>query len=176
MKRSCSRGRTVGPEAGLRSVAEDITGKAKEAAGAVTDNDSLQAEGRAQQDKADAQREIAANETEAEKAHGKAAAAEAEERAPPTTFYPDTSRRCRSRGVRRLWSRGQSTSPLASEATRSPRRRAKAAAQARPMPRSQRSPPQSASYPTAGLCVPRPSRALTSSGLKGARHTQCFRF
>ena len=82
-----------GPEAGLRSGTEDITGKSKEAVGAVTDNDSLHAEGRAQQHKADAQREVAGNETEAEKARSKAAAAEAEERAPPTTFYPDTRRR-----------------------------------------------------------------------------------
>jgi len=69
-----------GPEAGLKGVTEDIKGKAKEAVGAVTDNESLKAEGQAQQDKADAEREVAAREA-AEKARGQAAAAEAEERA-----------------------------------------------------------------------------------------------
>ena len=59
-----------GSEAGLQGVTEDIKGKAKEAVGAVTDNESLKGEGQAQQDKADA-----------EKARGQAAAAEAEERA-----------------------------------------------------------------------------------------------
>jgi uncharacterized protein YjbJ (UPF0337 family) len=70
-----------GPEASLKGVTEDIKGKAKEAVGAVTDNESLKAEGRAQQDKADAEREVAAREADAEKARGQAAAAEAEERA-----------------------------------------------------------------------------------------------
>jgi uncharacterized protein YjbJ (UPF0337 family) len=70
-----------GPEAGLKGVTEDIKGKAKEAVGAVTDNESLKAEGQAQQDKADAEREVAAREADAEKARAQAAAAEAEERA-----------------------------------------------------------------------------------------------
>ncbi len=70
-----------GPEAGLKGVTEDIKGKAKEAVGAVTDNESLKAEGQAQQDKTDAEREVAAREADAEKARGQAAAAEAEERA-----------------------------------------------------------------------------------------------
>ena len=70
-----------GPEAGLKGVTEDIKGKAKEAVGAVTDNESLKAEGQAQQDKADAEREVAAREADAEKARGQAVAAEAEERA-----------------------------------------------------------------------------------------------
>ena len=70
-----------GPEAGLKGVTEDIKGKAKEAVGAVTDNESLKAEGQAQQDKADADHEVAAREADAEKARGQAAAAEAEERA-----------------------------------------------------------------------------------------------
>jgi hypothetical protein len=46
----------------------------------VSDNESLKAEGHAQQDKAGAEREVAAREVEAEKARGQAAAAEAEER------------------------------------------------------------------------------------------------
>jgi len=70
-----------GPEAGLKGVTEDIKGKAKEAVGAVTDNESLKAEGQAQQDKADAEREVAAREADAKKARGQAAAAEADERA-----------------------------------------------------------------------------------------------
>jgi len=68
------------PEAAVKGVTEDVKGKAKEAFGAVTDNESLKAEGQAQQDKADAQRDVAAKEAEAEKARGQAAAAEAEER------------------------------------------------------------------------------------------------
>jgi uncharacterized protein YjbJ (UPF0337 family) len=70
-----------GPEAGLKGVTEDLKGKAKEAVGAVTDNDSLRGEGQAQQNKAEAQREVAAKEAEAEKARTEAAAAEADERA-----------------------------------------------------------------------------------------------
>jgi uncharacterized protein YjbJ (UPF0337 family) len=70
-----------GPEAGVKDVTEDIKGKAKEAVGAVTDNESLKTEGQAQQDKANAEREVAAREAEAEKARGQAAAAAAEERA-----------------------------------------------------------------------------------------------
>ena len=79
--RSAAMADESGPEAGLKGVTEDIKGKAKEAVGAVTDNESLKAEGQAQQDKADAEREVAAREAEAEKARGQAAAAEAEERA-----------------------------------------------------------------------------------------------
>jgi uncharacterized protein YjbJ (UPF0337 family) len=70
-----------GSEAGVKGVTEDIKGKAKEAVGAVTDNESLKTEGQAQQDKANADREVAAKEAEAEKARGQAAAAAAEERA-----------------------------------------------------------------------------------------------
>ena len=66
---------------GQQGMVDKIKGKAKEAVGAVTDNESLKAEGRAQQDKADAEREVAAREADAEKARGQAAAAEADERA-----------------------------------------------------------------------------------------------
>lgn len=68
-----------GPESGVKGVVEDVKGKAKEAAGAVTGNDSLQREGAAQQDKAENQREVAQKEAEAEKARGQAAADEARE-------------------------------------------------------------------------------------------------
>jgi uncharacterized protein YjbJ (UPF0337 family) len=70
-----------GPEAGAKGVAEDIKGKAKEALGAVSGNESLKGEGQAQQDKAAAERDVAAKEAEAEKSRAAAAAAEAEQRA-----------------------------------------------------------------------------------------------
>jgi uncharacterized protein YjbJ (UPF0337 family) len=69
-----------GPEAGVKGVVEDVKGKAKEAAGAVTGNDDLSREGEAQQDKADAQRDVAKKEAEAEAARGSAEAAEAREK------------------------------------------------------------------------------------------------
>jgi uncharacterized protein YjbJ (UPF0337 family) len=70
-----------GPEAGVKSVVEDIKGKAKEAVGSATGNDEMRSEGEAQQRKADAQRDVAAKEAEAEKARAVAQAHEAEERA-----------------------------------------------------------------------------------------------
>lgn len=69
-----------GPEAGAKGVIEEAKGKAKEAAGAVSGRDDLRQEGRAQQEKADSQREVAKKEAEAEKARGKAAMHEAEQR------------------------------------------------------------------------------------------------
>jgi uncharacterized protein YjbJ (UPF0337 family) len=70
-----------GPKAGVEGVAEDVKGRAKEAVGAVTGDESMKQEGQAQQDKADAQRDVAAKEAEAEKARAAASAAEAEQRA-----------------------------------------------------------------------------------------------
>ena len=69
-----------GPEAGVEGVVEDMKGRAKEAAGAVTGDESLKQEGAAQQDKAAAQRDAAAKEAEAEKARTEARAAETEQR------------------------------------------------------------------------------------------------
>jgi uncharacterized protein YjbJ (UPF0337 family) len=69
-----------GPNAGVEGVAEDVKGRAKEAFGAVTGNKSVKQEGEAQQDKAAAQRDVAAKEAEAEKARAQASAAEAEQR------------------------------------------------------------------------------------------------
>ena len=69
-----------GPKAGVEGVAEDMKGRAKEAVGAVSGNESLTQEGQAQQDKAAAQRDVAAKEAEAEKARVQASAAEAEQR------------------------------------------------------------------------------------------------
>ncbi len=74
-------GRESGPEAGAKGVIEDIKGKAKEAAGAVAGNDRLKDEGRAQQDKAASQREVAAKEAQADAARVKAGAYEAEQKA-----------------------------------------------------------------------------------------------
>lgn len=70
-----------GVEAGIKGVVEDVKGKAKEAIATVTGNDSLAREGQAQQDKAEAQREVARKEAEAEKARGQAAVQEARQRA-----------------------------------------------------------------------------------------------
>jgi uncharacterized protein YjbJ (UPF0337 family) len=70
-----------GPEAGAKGIIEDVKGKAKEAAGTITGNDSLKREGSAQQDKAESQREVARKEAEADAARAKAAADEARERA-----------------------------------------------------------------------------------------------
>jgi len=70
----------TGPEAGVKGVVEDVKGKAKEAAGAVTGNQELKREGAAQQDKAEAKREVATKEAEAEKARAEAEAHEAEQR------------------------------------------------------------------------------------------------
>jgi uncharacterized protein YjbJ (UPF0337 family) len=65
-----------GPEEAIKGVVEDVKGKAKEAAGTVTGRDDLTEEGKAQQDKADAQRDAAAKEAEADKARGEAKAEE----------------------------------------------------------------------------------------------------
>jgi uncharacterized protein YjbJ (UPF0337 family) len=70
-----------GPKSGVEGVAEDVKGRAKEAAGAVTGDESMKQEGQAQQNKAAAQRDVAAKEAEAEKARAAASAAEAEQRA-----------------------------------------------------------------------------------------------
>jgi uncharacterized protein YjbJ (UPF0337 family) len=70
-----------GPEAGVKGVVEDVKGRAKEAAGTISGNERLKNEGRAQQDKADAEREVAGKEAEADKARAKAEAKEAEQRA-----------------------------------------------------------------------------------------------
>ena len=69
----------------MSGIVEDLKGKAKEVAGTVTDNDSLREEGKAQQDKADAQRDVAKKEAEAEAARGAAGAAEARQEAAENT-------------------------------------------------------------------------------------------
>lgn len=61
-----------GAKSGLRGILEGIKGKFKEATGAVADKESLRREGRAQQDKADADREAAKRETQAARARAEA--------------------------------------------------------------------------------------------------------
>ena len=70
-----------GPEEGIKGVVEDVKGKAKEAVGTVTGRDDLIREGQAQQDKAEAQRDVARKEAEAEAARAGAAAAEKKQQA-----------------------------------------------------------------------------------------------
>lgn len=65
-----------GPQEAVRGVVEDVKGKAKEAVGTVAGRDDLVREGKAQQDKADAERDAAKKEAEAESARGSAKAAE----------------------------------------------------------------------------------------------------
>ncbi|MGI8751159.1 MAG: microaggregate-binding protein 1 [Acidimicrobiales bacterium] len=69
-----------GPEAGAQGAVEGLKGKAKEAAGALSGNQSLKDEGEAQQEKADAERDVAVKEAEADKARAEAQAKEAEQR------------------------------------------------------------------------------------------------
>lgn len=71
--------RTADSEPGSRASSEDVKGKVKEAAGKLTGDESLEREGQAQQDKAEAQREVATKEAEAEKARAEAAVHEARE-------------------------------------------------------------------------------------------------
>lgn len=59
--------------------AEEATGKAKKALGAVLDDDDLREEGSAQQEKVDKEREAERKQTEAQKARAEAERAEAEE-------------------------------------------------------------------------------------------------
>ncbi len=71
----------TGPESGVSGIIEDVKGKAKEAVGTVTGRDDLVREGEAQQDKADAQRDVAKKEAEAESARAGAQAAEERQKA-----------------------------------------------------------------------------------------------
>lgn len=70
-----------GPEEAIKGVVEGIKGKAKEAIGTVTGRGELIEEGKAQQDKAEAQRNAAQKEAEAEAARARAKAAEVREAA-----------------------------------------------------------------------------------------------
>ncbi|MDT5080192.1 MAG: hypothetical protein QOJ80_4829 [Mycobacterium sp.] len=70
-----------GPEAAVKGIVEDVAGKAKEVAGTVFDRKDLKHEGQAQQDKADAERDVAKKEAEAEASRSAASAAETREEA-----------------------------------------------------------------------------------------------
>jgi uncharacterized protein YjbJ (UPF0337 family) len=70
-----------GPEAAVKGIVEDVAGKAKEVVGTVLDRKDLKHEGQAQQDKADAERDVAKKEAEAEAARAAASAAETREEA-----------------------------------------------------------------------------------------------
>jgi uncharacterized protein YjbJ (UPF0337 family) len=65
-----------GPEEAVKGVVEGVKGKAKEAVGTVTGRNDLIEEGKAQQDKADAQRDAAKKEAQADAARSGAKAAE----------------------------------------------------------------------------------------------------
>jgi uncharacterized protein YjbJ (UPF0337 family) len=54
--------KNTGPEAAIKGVVEDVKGKAKEAVGTATGRNDLIREGHAQQDKADAERDVARKE------------------------------------------------------------------------------------------------------------------
>ncbi len=70
-----------GPNEAKTGVVEEVKGRAKEAVGAVTNNDKLASEGRAQQDKAQAARDAAKREAQAEGHRAEEKAAESRERA-----------------------------------------------------------------------------------------------
>jgi uncharacterized protein YjbJ (UPF0337 family) len=71
----------TGPRHGAEGVVEDLKGKAKELVGEVRNDESLEREGRAQQDKARADRQVAVKEAEADKARAASRAHEAEQAA-----------------------------------------------------------------------------------------------
>lgn len=71
----------TGPESGVSGIIEDVKGKAKEAVGTVTGRDDLAREGEAQQDKAQAERDVAKKEAEADSARAGAEAAEQRQKA-----------------------------------------------------------------------------------------------
>lgn len=68
--------KNTGPKEGVKGVVEDVKGKTKEAVGTVTGRDDMIREGKAQQDKADAQEDVAKKEAQAESAREGAKAAE----------------------------------------------------------------------------------------------------
>jgi uncharacterized protein YjbJ (UPF0337 family) len=68
--------KSTGPEEAVKGIVEDVKGKAKEAVGTVTGRDDMIREGKAQQDKADAQKDVAKREAQAEAARAGAKAAE----------------------------------------------------------------------------------------------------
>jgi uncharacterized protein YjbJ (UPF0337 family) len=70
-----------GPREAKTGVVEEVKGRAKAAVGALTDNENLTAEGEAQQDKAQAARDAAKREAQAEGHRVQEKAAESRQRA-----------------------------------------------------------------------------------------------
>jgi len=70
-----------GPREAFDGVVESAKGKAKETVGALRNDERLRREGEAQQEKADAQRDAAAKEAEADKARAAAKLREGEQAA-----------------------------------------------------------------------------------------------
>jgi uncharacterized protein YjbJ (UPF0337 family) len=70
-----------GPVELVRGIVEDVFGRAKQVIGIIIGRNDLIAEGKAQQDKAEAQRNAGRKEAEAVKARAKAKAYESRERA-----------------------------------------------------------------------------------------------
>jgi uncharacterized protein YjbJ (UPF0337 family) len=70
-----------GPEQAIKGIVEDVKGKAKEIIGIVTNRDGLREAGRAQQDKAQAARNVVKKEAEAKAARAAESAAEARQKA-----------------------------------------------------------------------------------------------
>ena len=73
-------GSDTGPEAAAKGGVEDVKGRVKEAAGTLLGNSDLEREGEAQQEKADAQRDVAEHEAKADAARAEARARESEQR------------------------------------------------------------------------------------------------
>lgn len=73
--------RNSGPQEGVRGVVEGVKGKAKEAVGTILGRDDLAREGKAQQDKAESERDAAKREAEADAARSSAKAAEKRQQA-----------------------------------------------------------------------------------------------
>jgi uncharacterized protein YjbJ (UPF0337 family) len=69
-----------GPEEAIKGIVEDVKGKTKEIIGIVTNRDRLRKEGRAQQEKAQAARDVAKKEAEAATARAAEKAAEARQK------------------------------------------------------------------------------------------------
>ncbi len=65
-------GNASGPSEGIKGVVEGFKGKAKEVIGALGGQDRMTREGRAQQDKAEEQRDAARKEAEADQARAQA--------------------------------------------------------------------------------------------------------
>jgi uncharacterized protein YjbJ (UPF0337 family) len=70
-----------GPIELVRGIVEDVLGRTKQVIGIIIGHNDLIDEGKAQQDKAQAQRDAGRKEAAAEKARGKAKAEEARQRA-----------------------------------------------------------------------------------------------